>query len=449
MKGFASALLCIGLLPASLAYGQQCEHPIADLTKCKARTARKDHVKKVSNPPCGPDGNAVLGAIAPQGYNEASFKPACTEHDLCYDTCNSVKLKCDADFEKTMRASCVAAYPYPTGGGEDEGFYRRAPCFSRAHLYQRLVAGSSVGQAAYDDAQKETCECCGCGALGQLLVDEPGATLKLTGCFGDAQGKVTVGVTPLAVKSWASDAIVCTLPLTGPGSNGDVVVEVPSPTGAPKNTNVRQLTEWDIPLHYLHANAYYTGFKLEGSGSLRFRADVAAVVPTDGGVPFFPLRGLAPTTDSALPVTGMGSFPVGSTCSLVLTGSGIFPTTPTVPPTRVLGSMMKIDTSARTGSIGLAFGASAGAIPFKANYVGTSCPPVGEQTLGSTFGLLDGADNFPSPLGDSMSIGPIPAFAITFDSQFKLAKKTYSAPLAGGTLTVEWTVDVVPISPPK
>ena len=120
-----------------------------------------------------------------------------------------------------------------------------------------------------------------------------------------------------------------------------------------------------------------------------------------------------------------------------------------MPPTLVLGSMMKIDTSALTGSIGLAFGATAAAIPFKANYVGTNCPPGGEQSIASALGPLEGPDNFPSPLGDNMSIGPIPAFALTFDAQFKLAKKTYSDATTGGKLTVEWTADVVPISPPK
>jgi len=444
-----SSVLCIGLLLSAQARAQQCEYPIADLTKCKARTARAGHTATVSNPPCGPEGSPVMGVLAPQGYAGASFKPACSDHDICYETCNAVKASCDAAFNKKMKASCLSSFPVPASG-EDEEWGRRGSCSSLANLYTRLVSGSTTGQNAYDAAQKKACECCECGTLGFLLVNEPSATVKLMGCFGDAQGKVSIGGTELAVQSWASDTIVCNLPSTGPGSNGDVIVEIPSTTGAPKKTNVRQLTEWKIPLHYQLANAYaHTSWTFEGTGSLRFRADVAPTVPMDGGVPVFPIRGLSPTTESALPVAASGSFPVGATCTQVLTGSGTFPTTPPMPATLVLGSMMKIDTSAHTGSLGLAFGATAAAFPFKANYVGTNCPPSGEQTIACAFGLLEGPGNFPSPLGDGMSIGPIPAFAIAFDPQFKLLKKMHTDATTGGTLTVEWTADVVPISPPK
>lgn len=408
------------------------------------------HVATVSNPPCGPDGNAVIAALAPQGYNSASFKSACGGHDICYETCNSVKGQCDASFNAAMESSCRKAWPYPASGEDDE-HYRRGVCLARAHLYARLVAGSSVGQKAYDAAQKKACECCECGTLGLLLVDEPAGTLKLTGCFGETQGKVTVGVTNLTVKSWASDAIVCTLPSTGPGSNGDVVVEIPSTTGALKKTKARQLTEWNVPLHYKMIDAYaHTGWTFEGTGSVRYRADVASYLPTDGGIAVFPTRGLSPTLESALPVTASGSFPINSTCSQVLTGSGVFPTAPTTPPTMVLAAMMKIDTSTHTGSLGLGAAATLASIPFKANYVGTNCPPGGEQVMPVTFGQLEGTSMFPFPNGEPMSLGPLPAIELAFDSQFKLLKKTYSGTMTGlGNITLEWTSDVVPISPPE
>jgi hypothetical protein len=62
----------------------------------------------------------------------------------------------------------------------------------------------------------------------------------------------------------------------GPGSSGDVIVEVRN-----VKSNARQLTEWAIPLQYnwLHA-ADQPEWLLTGSTTIRYRADLAREMGT-------------------------------------------------------------------------------------------------------------------------------------------------------------------------
>ncbi len=153
MRVVSAWLFCAGSLLAGEALAQQCEHPIADLLKCKERTKWGPHTPKVSAPPCGPEGSRIA-FLFPQSCGRADYKPACSAHDICYDTCNSSKGTCDMTFRTQLEASCVMAYPYPTSG-VDEEWDRRGTCFSRGDKYAKAVTGSD-GQTAYDDAQKVT-----------------------------------------------------------------------------------------------------------------------------------------------------------------------------------------------------------------------------------------------------------------------------------------------------
>lgn len=284
-------------------------------------------------------------------------------------------------------------------------------------------------------------------SIKELLVNEYDETLTLKGWFGSRKGKVTAGSGELVVKSWAFDTIVCALPATGPGSNGDVVVEVPGELGRTRKSNVHQLTEWDVPLHYLWTDAYgTTGLKFEGNGKLRIRADVGSYREKPGAAPVFPVRGMVPTKDSSLPLTGSGSHTDGS-CTTTLSGSGVFPSsTNGLVLGLVLAAQAKVDANTpHTGGLGLGFGAAAGALPFRLTFSGgTGCS--GSNPVAPTFGLLEGQMDFPAPDPAFPNV-PLPGLSLTWDGQFRIPAKRYIDGRAGGQLTVEFTQAVDPIPP--
>jgi hypothetical protein len=114
-------------------------------------------------------------------------------------------------------------------------------------------------------------------SIKELLVNEWDEKLILKGYFGSTVGKVTVGSRELGGCTWKHDEIVCSLPRTGAGSSGDVFVEVEGGLGRPRKSNIHQLTEWNIPLKYSwEPYAGVEGLKIEGTGKLRFRADVGS-----------------------------------------------------------------------------------------------------------------------------------------------------------------------------
>ena len=285
-------------------------------------------------------------------------------------------------------------------------------------------------------------------SIQELIVNEYDETLKLKGAFGSKQGKVTVGNGELVLRSWAWDTIVCALPSTGPGSNGDVVVEVPGEQGRTRKSNVHQLTEWSIPLHYLWSSAYgLSGLKFEGTGKLRFRADVGSYREKPGASPVYPLRGMVPTKDSSLPLTGSGSHTDGS-CTTTLSGAGVFPSaTGGAPVSLVLVAQAKVDAnSPHLGGLGLAFGAAQGALPFKFTFTGTGCTT--STPVAPTFGLLEDLIDFPSPDGSGPTL-LLPGLSLTWDSQFRIPAKKFTDGSAGGALTVEWQQAVSPPPTPN
>lgn len=103
--------------------------------------------------------------------------------------------------------------------------------------------------------------------IESVEVDEYTSTLLIKGLFGWSQGHVGVNNVSVVVKSWTPYGIVCTIPETGDGSVGDVVVV--SPEGVTSNTV--PLTEYIIKLNY---SADDNGIKFAGVADLRLRADV-------------------------------------------------------------------------------------------------------------------------------------------------------------------------------
>ncbi len=130
----------------------QQKWPILNLDACPNRVQR--------NPPkfngCGsptsvkvPDQVTVEGLF---GFTTISFLSSCNVHDVCYDTCGSVKSSCDSQFLVNLSKACsdTCAIDDPLC---------LSNCRSLALTYASAVA--IVGTFAYETAQKNDCQCCG------------------------------------------------------------------------------------------------------------------------------------------------------------------------------------------------------------------------------------------------------------------------------------------------
>ena len=273
-------------------------------------------------------------------------------------------------------------------------------------------------------------------SIKELLVSEWDEKLILKGYFGSTVGKVTVGSKELVGCSWKHDQIECPLPRTGAGSNGDVYIEVEGGLGRQRKSNIHQLTEWNIPLKYDWTDAYdIAGFKFQGTGSLRFRADIGSYRLKPGGTPQAPLRGMVPTHDSSLPLSASGTHTEDG-CTQTLSGSGTFASeTASPPPSLMLVSAGKVDAlTPHLGAVGLAFGALS--LPFTVTLSGTGCS--GSYTVAPTFGLLAGEFDFPSPLNDGSAALPLPAIPLTWDAQYRISATKF-IDISAGVITIEWT----------
>jgi hypothetical protein len=136
--------------------GVQPVYPIADLDLCPNRVPHPGHVPEFNG--CGP-AQGFVSHIIPNRIGPSrniDFTPACNNHDICYDTCNSVKSDCDRAFLADMTAACTVAY---SGRGWFDRYMRTA-CTADAYLYYTAVSKTSTGTEAYESAQKEACDCC-------------------------------------------------------------------------------------------------------------------------------------------------------------------------------------------------------------------------------------------------------------------------------------------------
>ena len=213
---------------------------------------------------------------------------------------------------------------------------------------------------------------------------------------------------------------MCELPLTGPGSHGEVLAELPSSGGASRKSNGRPLTEWLFTLHYRWPSPYgVAGFLFEGTGTLRFRGDADSTRDAPGTTPTLPLRGLDPTDDSSITVTGSG---VSGGC-LQLSGSGTF----------------------KAYSARPAGGSITSDLPFLSEVTTSNCNANGPRgAVAPVIGLLDGTENVPSALDDGQSSPPLSALRTTLDAQFRVGLRQYEDPLLHEAL--DWS-DLTPLSP--
>lgn len=87
--------------------------------------------------------------------------------------------------------------------------------------------------------------------IDSMLIDESKGVLSVYGDFGNAQGKVWCDSVELPVVSWSAALITATIPDTGKGSAGGVVV------GARGDQNVeRFITSWDANIRHAKIHTY-------------------------------------------------------------------------------------------------------------------------------------------------------------------------------------------------
>jgi hypothetical protein len=177
---------------------------------------------------------------------------------------------------------------------------------------------------------------------------------------------------------------------------------------------------------------------------VRLRGDVGDYRDQPGTTPQHPVRNFFATADSYFTSTGSGAAPAGDMCSAVLSGTVTFPVSFT-PVQTSLVTMGTIDMSTRAGALVLGLGQLTP--PFPVSFVGAKCPVGVSTSTADGFGMLETSLSLPSPLDDSMSLGPLPALWVTLDSQLALEARNYTDPVVPGASSLDWP-RVVPMSPP-
>jgi hypothetical protein len=204
----------MGMILLEAAKGQECQQingvqvcpqecpQVNDIKSCPVPCPAKGRCRRQrANPPpsyngCGPESVAKLinAGVIPQGFDQADFANGgcslpqlcgCNRHDICYGTCNADKAACDRQFEEDLEAECRREFAIIPGEkcGSDACMTsqdKRGICLSRAHAYVNLVTGA--GQSAFDDAQKQACECFpSYKYVGSLAVTQSWTVME-TGC---------------------------------------------------------------------------------------------------------------------------------------------------------------------------------------------------------------------------------------------------------------------------
>ncbi|HEY0855627.1 MAG TPA: hypothetical protein VGE16_01125 [Albitalea sp.] len=266
-------------------------------------------------------------------------------------------------------------------------------------------------------------------SIRHLEVSEIMDELRLVGRFGSKEVEVTVDGHQRTIKTWEPERVVVDLPRTGSGSRGAVQVTVRG-----VKSNLRQLTEWTIPLDYTYVVMEKQGLKIDGLGTIRLRADVGGSRDVPGEPPVESMRYAYDTRDSQLPLVASGSFPTPK-CTLIWTGQATYKAIPDPGHRHGLLAYMKVDTAMKLGWLGLSLGTPS------ADFVQTGCGS--SDGIQPAFGTMDAQVWYPSPLEGSTDQIPLHALALSFDTGYRIVAGRSETLLA----RVVWT-DVPPVSPP-
>lgn len=124
----------------------------------------------------------------------------------------------------------------------------------RADLVVRLkAAGSNVGLRP---------------TIHYLAMSEVQDELNILGKFGDQEGAVSIDGVGAAVTDWTNEVVTVTIPKSGQGSSGDVIVKVHG-----KESNKRRLSKWTSNFSLEEKGA--GTLKMTITAKLIFRADFA------------------------------------------------------------------------------------------------------------------------------------------------------------------------------
>ncbi|HMG93426.1 MAG TPA: hypothetical protein VK589_25385 [Chryseolinea sp.] len=285
--------------------------------------------------------------------------------------------------------------------------------------------------------------------------------MRIKGLFGENPGKtdgiVTVDGVAVPWDEWSEDLIVCTLPDTGPGSSGDVIVSVRG-----NKSNVVPLSEWTIPINLSKDEI---GMTTEAILNLRLRADIHSYRSKPGESP------KPPRVDPILSMAGQ-PFSIGSKGTYSVGGQ-----------TRITCKSAGCDVkdnrnvAARSGQLPYRLG-STPELGFTAFYkwssdmkklsitldvnipnVGiqleniTICPGIAPVTVPSSMETMFGIHHYDFPQD------PVARLELTLDDKFTIqsGKKTKTMPLPSlgldctGTLqmvtTAQWSSSVAAFAP--
>jgi RHS repeat-associated protein len=139
--------------------------------KLKKKPNKPKSYPKPDHPGGGhcPNNPSTTDGCGPKGWKNklvpnkpligVDFKDACDKHDVCYETCEANKEKCDIRFWEDLDEACGKKYAWmhATEPPPMDLQLKLAACKELALTYANAVF--SHGQDAYDDAQILACKC--------------------------------------------------------------------------------------------------------------------------------------------------------------------------------------------------------------------------------------------------------------------------------------------------
>jgi len=286
-------------------------------------------------------------------------------------------------------------------------------------------------------------------SIRRVWVQEVDQTLHLEGAFtsdASSQPDVSVGGAGVNVTSVKADEIVAQLP--GPTASGDIVVELRG-----VKSNARQLTLWSMPINYSWNPALFQGWKMQGSGTIRMRADIAGYRTSPAGPLIFITPGGPSTNDSSVQITGSGSYSVGSNCTATLSGDYTFGSVfgSTGIPTVFLSAQFAMDGNLKQGALSLLLGATQVNSTFLETYTG-DCGGQKPDHIPPYAGVQDGGASIPAGQSDNAPQSSLPqALKLQLDANYGIRGDSRSSlPAAGvqGAGMVTWSWPSVPASGP-
>jgi Calx-beta domain len=243
--------------------------------------------------------------------------------------------------------------------------------------------------------------------------------LTIHGEFGDDPGEnnrgVTVGGLPCHV-TWSKNLILLDLPVSGPGSSGEVIVTVRQ-----QKSNTAYLTEWEGD--FTHTVTDQGTLKQTATYHIRIRADIREVRNhIHEVVSLIADRAVVATEDSGYSYECSGSFtqtfPGPSTCTETWSGAGSLPRLPLLP----------------TGTGFLAIGhVNTTRLTFQLNVLAKSARLV--NSVCSPGGSTDKADSL-----FSAKVGNDGTFVAVVDPQFAIVGNTLTATDINGFHTLTWNL---------